>query len=252
MRKVLITTGAGQHENEWAQVLDISGPRFKKYAEAHGYDYREIWYDDINAVRFPEFWNPSSFIGKADLQPWRRDWILWKQNRTMLAPNWLRYAACMQLLGEYGLVLYFDVDTVIADFEHDIADEFPYDMWLAGPVNGPDPTSAGPGGALWMTRACEDSRRFWDAFWHGKLWTHHPLWTDGIDFMAMLGYTTIPQIRKKKRTQYDKGWHTIDPSWNVYPREHPEQRGKCYHIAGGLAPQEKVAAMLRLIKEKGI
>jgi hypothetical protein len=248
LRKIIITTGCGPEEKEWQEVCDISVPRFKRYAREQGYDFKAVWYDDINRERFPEFWNAKQFIGNADLQPWRKDWILWKGNRSMLSPNWIRYAACMQLLREYDLVVYFDVDTVIADFDSDVAEGFPYSKWLAGPVNGPDPMSAGPGGALWMTRSCSESKEFWQLFWEGKRWTHHPLWTDGIDFMSMLGYSTIPPIRKVRHTRYDRAWYTIPAEWNVYFREHPEQVGKCYHVAGGLAPLDKVTAMQSLIE----
>jgi len=252
MKKIIMTTGVGPKEELWQKVLDISGPRFQRYADRHGYDFKAVWYDDISRQRFPEFWNAERFIGKATEQPHRRDWIRWTGDRRMLAPNWLRYAAVQQLMNEYALIVYFDVDCIIADFETDIAEGFPYDKWIAGPINGPNPDDGAPGGAVWLTRTCEQSKQFWRRVWEGKRWTYHPLWTDGVDFVHLLGYTTMPPIRKVRRTEYDHAWHTISSEWSVYFREHPDIVGKCYHVAGGLDPNLKRIIMEDCIRVKGL
>ena len=119
----------------------------QKYAERHEYDFRAIWYDDIDPARFPEFRNPEPFVQGAVNYVRRRDFIRWRLDRSLLAPNWLRYAAVIQLLDEYDIVVYFDADLVIADFETDIAAGIPSEKWLAAPICGPSPDNAGPGRA---------------------------------------------------------------------------------------------------------
>ena len=252
MKKLIFTTGCGPEENEWRNVLNISEPRFQKYADYNGYDFKTIWYEDIDRKRFPEFWDASLFTRGAAEQPNRRDWIRWIGDRSMLAPNWLRYAAVQQFMSDYSLIVYFDVDCVIDVKAPDIAESFPYDKWLAGVVNGPNADDAAPGGAVWLTRTCSESKEFWLRVWEGKKWISHPLWTDGVDFVNLLGYTTMPPIYKVRHTEYDHAWHTIPSEWSVYFHEHPDLNGYCYHVAGGLSPELKRQVMLDCVRIKGI
>lgn|GEM_PF-5261912 len=250
MKKIIITTGCASGE-AWQAVLDISVPRFKKYAERHDYDFKAIWYNDIDAKLFPEFWDANRFDVGAINNDQRRDFIRWTRSRNMLAPNWLRYAAVIQLLKQYDVVLYFDADCVLADFETDLSKELQGEKWLATPLCSPSPGEAAPG-TLWVTRSCDQSKDFWWKVWCGQLWKVHPLWTDGVDFMDMLGYSTIPPVHKVRATEYDKSFVALSGEWGVYFVQNPQARGKCYHVAGGLPAISKATLMQTLIEERGI
>jgi hypothetical protein len=254
VRKVIITTSADPRE-PWGAVHALTFPRFRKYAELHGYDFKPIWYDDIDHAVFPEFRNPQPFVEGAVNFDVRADFIRWKMDRNLLAPNWLRYAAILQLIdyGEYDVVVYVDGDLVVGDFETDFMTEIPSDKWLIAPINGPDPNNAGPGGPLLATRACAESREFWRKVWFAKKWIMHPWWTDGVDFMDMLGYTINPPIHKERATEYDASWFVLPSEWVVWFGANPNTRGKFYHPGGGSGrAEEKVGEIERMIREKGI
>lgn len=250
MKKIIITTGCDPRE-AWKEVLAISVPRFERYAARQGYDFKAIWYPDINLARFPEFRFPDTFTHGAVNPDSRANFIRWNLDRGMLAPNWLRYAAAIQLLDTYDLVVYFDGDCVIADFEHDLLADMPADRWLAAPICGPSSDNAGPGGPLWATRSCDESKAFWDRVWHGRKWITHPEWTDGVDFMDLLGYSIYPPVRKIRESEYDAAFYQISNRWATWG-ENPGDGGRCYHIAGGGAPEGKGAAMKALIARLGI
>lgn len=249
MKKIIMTTGCAPGE-EWQPVLDISVPRFKKYAALHGYDFQAIWYTDICHDRFPEFHDPGLFDSGAVNYGVRQNFIRWKLDRSMLAPNWLRYAAVIQLLGEYDLVLYFDSDVVIADFSKDVLADMKEHEWLAAPIVGPSPDNAGPGGPVWASRSRLASKAFWLNVWKGQLWKSHPLWTDGVDFMDMLGYTITPPVHKVRATEYDQFFYEI-PRGTVawYPA-----RGPFIHAAGGAGSGDvawKIPVMRQIAEEVG-
>jgi hypothetical protein len=244
MKKIIITTGCDYRE-AWESVLKLTVPRFKRYAAAHGYEFRTIWYPDISSARFPEFWQPHFFTTGAAEYERRKDCIRWVLNRNMLAPNWLRYAAIMQLLDDYDLVVYLEADLVIADFETNIAAEIPEEKWLAAPICGPSPDNAGPGGPVLITRACAQAKKFWEKVWAGRKWIDNPFWTDGVDFMDLLGYSIMPPIHKTRLTEYDSVFHALAPEWAVWLRENPDARGRAYHIAGGNADPTGKAVMIK-------
>jgi hypothetical protein len=250
VKKLIITTGCDPRE-QWQEILKISVPRFERYAQRYGYDFKNIWYPDISAVRFPEFWQPTLFIRGAVNYEQRRDFLQWTGGRNLLAPNWLRYAAVQQLLEQYDLIVYFDGDCVIVDFETDLASGIPPEKWLSSAICGPSPDNAGPGGPLWITRSCPESKAFWLKVWQGRKWVTHPLWTDGVDFMDLLGYSIMPPVHKERETEYDSAFHRLSDKWAVWD-DNPSAEGKCYHIAGGTSPMEKAGAMRDLIARLGI
>jgi hypothetical protein len=249
MRKCIITTGCDPSE-PWTAVHALTFPRFRRYSEAHGYDFKPIWYGDIDPNVFPEFRAPETFIAGAVNYEVRKDFIRWRMDRILLAPNWLRYAAIIQMLdGEYDVVVYMDSDLVIEDFSVDLLDEVPADRWLACPLNGPSSDNAGPGGPLVATRSCSESRAFWKSVWFGRKWIEHPWWTDGVDFMDLLGFTVSPPIRKERATEYDSIVHYL-PFGTVHWFKEPDStRARFYHPtgSGSGAPERKVEQISRLL-----
>jgi hypothetical protein len=252
VKKILITTGCRSDE-PWRQVLDISIPRFQKYAERHGYDFSSVWYGGMN-VRFDHlFHHPDAFIDGVINYEVRKDFILWNRDRSVLAPNWLRYAWTIQLMETYDLVLYLDGDVVIGDFETDVASVLEDGKWMATPINGPSPDNAGPGGPICIVKTCEESKRFWWKMFLGQEWKRHPLWTDGVDLFALLGYTLSEPIHKYRETEYDQYFQVLPSEWMVWYQQNPSKVGNFYHVGGGNGnPLGKVAVMQRIIQEKGI
>jgi hypothetical protein len=252
MKKLLFTSACDPRETEWQRVLELTTPRMKRYAERHGYDFRMAWYGDIDHQRFPEFKNPGPFIGDAAGRGDRLNFILWKYDRSMLAPNWLRYAVTMQALDEYDLVMYMDGDLLIGDMETDIFQGWQEGTWIASAISGPNPPhDAGPGGPLYLTRGCPEAKAFWLKVWQGRKWITHPEWTDGVDVMDMLGYSITSPVHKIRATEYDSAFAEIPRDWVVWGRE--PGPGKGFHMGGGNAdPASKAGAIARIIKERGL
>jgi hypothetical protein len=254
MRKCIITTGCDPSE-PWVALHELTFPRFKKYAERYGYDFKPIWYQNINHDVFREFYNPGTFVEGAVNYEARQDFIRWRMNRNVLAPNWLRYAAIIQMLdGEYDEVVYVDGDLVIADFENDFMAGVPEEKWLACPLNGPSPDNAGPGGPLLVTRSCAASLEFWRRVWFSKRWITHQWWTDGVDFMDLLGYTVEPPIHKHRATEYDGAIHYFPFDMVNWFDESVSIRAKFYHPTGGGSgnPARKIGQIERLVRNLNI
>jgi len=250
MKKIIITTRCLPDE-PWAEVLAISEPRFSEYAERHGYDFSPVWYGGLN-VRFNHvFHHPEAFIEGVINYDLRKDFILWNRDRTMLAPNWLRYAWTIQLLETYDLVVYADADLLLVDLRDDIAEGFPGDRWIANSVPQNE-NGGGPSGCLYMTRKCPESISFWWKVWLGQLWKVHPMWTDGVDYMDLLGYSVLPPVRKVRSSEYDKVWWNFGECWATYWKEEKIEGVKAYHIAGGNGnPSGKAAKMREILKVCG-
>ena len=145
MRKIIITTGCDPRE-PWKAVLDLTVPRMEKYAAMHGYDFKALWYHDVE-TRFAEFHNPEPYVHGAAAYEVRKDFINWSVDRGMLAPNWIRYAAVLMLLEEYDVIVYMDGDLVIANFEKDVIVDMPPEKWLGASICGPSPDNAVSRGA---------------------------------------------------------------------------------------------------------
>jgi len=242
MTKVLLTTGCDPAEREWAEVLALTHPRMRSYATRHGYDFVPAWYRHV-IDRSDEFYHPEAFVDGAVNYEVRADFIRWRQDRSRLAPNWIRYAVAEQMLRQgVDLVVYVDGDVVIMDKLEDVADAIPADRWLASPVNGPAVDNAGPGGPLWAVRRCPDALAFLEANWRGQVWKSHPAWTDGVDMLALLGYSTWPTVRKIAPSQYDAGFCELRREWMGW---YPES-GRFVHIGGGgfAGKAEKIRRMV--------
>ena len=256
MRKVILTTGCDPSE-PWTRVHALTFPRFRKYAERHGYDFVSAWYNgdnyQVDAARFPEFYSPDQFTEGARNYEVRKDFIRWSMNRRWLAPNWIRYAAIIQLLETYDVVMYLDGDVVIGDFETDAIAGVPEEKWLVAPLNGPSPDNAGPGGPLFIVKSCAEAKAFWTRVWQGRKWISHEWWTDGVDFMDALGYSIEPPIHKVRDTEYDRAFQILPSDWMVWFGANPGARGHFYHPGGGGGRADaKVGEIKRLIAEYGI
>ncbi len=243
MTKVLLTTGCDPAE-PWAEVLALTHPRMRNYATRHGYDFVPAWYRHV-IDRAEEFMHPDAFVEDAINYDLRADFIRWRMDRSRLAPNWIRYAVAEQMLRQgIDLVVYVDGDVVVLDPSDDIADAIPSDRWLASPISGPSRDNAGPGGPLWAVRRCPEALAFLESNWAGGIWKSHPAWTDGVDFMAMLGYSVWPTVRKVGPSPYDAGFCELGHRWMGW---YPDMGGRFLHIGGGNANPAGKADLIRRI-----
>ena len=225
---MLFTTGACG-EPDWEAVLSLTAPRMQDYADAHGYEFKQLWYDDLKPEWLTLFHDPEPFLGGAINQEVRAPFLRWKSDPHFLAPCWLRYAYILQLLDEgYDVIAYLDADVAVLDKSEDFLSLIPSTRWLATPISGPSTDNAGPGGAMMVTRNTDMSRLFWRLVWQGQLWKSHPEWTDGVDFMAMLGYTITAPVHKILTTAYDPFFCEIRNDWFTwYPG-----KARMIHAAG--------------------
>jgi hypothetical protein len=240
VKKIIITTGAGSGESDWEELLSLTSPRMEAYADRHGYDFKEFWYTDLNDEWQNVFRNPDRFVSGAVNYEVRKDFIRWRGDRALLAPSWLRYAAVIQLMDTYDVVVYLDGDVVVCDFSEDFLSTIPEDKWLGSPISGPSADNAGPGGPMIITRS--QAKEFWRRVWDGRLWISNPLWTDGVDMMAELGYTTTAPVHKIIATAYDLLFYEVPRGWLAW---HPE-RGRMVHAAGGSG---NVAVKMQIIRQ---
>ena len=129
----------------------------------HGYDYREFWYEDFTEEEFPG-------IHHGRLPVWPID-------QSMTSPCWLKIPAIAKSLERSGLGgLLRRPIRLILDFSKDIGDELPPDKWLA---MHEDTTfdGTGPNIGVVVTRACEQSCKFWREAWDIDAW-RTATWTD--------------------------------------------------------------------------
>lgn len=250
MKKLLLTTACDPKE-PWAEVLAQTHPRMLRYAARHGYDFLAAWYPDV--ADYPAFAYPDTFVAGAVNYDLRADFIRWKLNRAWLAPNWIRYAATLKALSTYDAVVYLDGDVLIAYFDRDVLDEVPADKWLAASICGPSPDNAGPGGPMFATRSCLESVAFWAQVWIGRKWIAHPWWTDGVDFMDLLGYSIMPPVHKERETEYDASFHRIPDGWIGWGAE-PARGARFLHVSEGDSGNAggKLANIQRIIAERGL
>ena len=229
VKKALITIRSIPGDIAWWEIYKRARERFTRYAEMHGYEYRDFWYADFTEEEFP-----GVHHGRLPV---------WPFDRTMTSPCWLKLPAIAKSLEQYDLVVYFDTDCLILDFSKDIGDELPPDKWLA---MHEDTTyeGTGPNIGVVVTRACEQSRKFWREAWDIDAW-RTATWTDQGQAMHLLGFTTRPPVRKIRDTEYTPGYHVLGWEWNGSGNEpgtvKPGQR--VFHAAYGESAIWKLGVM---------
>ena len=82
MRKCLITCKAHPGEPAWFALWQFARERFMDYAAAHGYDFREFWYNDFDAGEWP-----GLIHGRLPA---------WPFDKSMTSPCWLKIPAMIR------------------------------------------------------------------------------------------------------------------------------------------------------------
>ena len=229
MKKCLITCKAHPGEPAWFALWQLARERFMDYADAHGYEFREFWYNDFDAARWP-----GVIHGRLPV---------WPFDTAMTSPCWLKIPAIAQSLERYDLVVYLDNDCIILDFLKDIADELPADKWLAMHESA-TPEGCVPNVGVIVTRSVPMAWKFWREAWDIDAWKTAK-WTDNGQVMYLLGYTTCPPVMKVHDTEYTNGYHILSEEWNNCV--HHERFCRIFHAAYGRSGEWKLQVMREAI-----
>lgn len=200
MKKLLITCKSHPGEAGWWDMFLLTRKRFQRYAKLHGYEYREVWYDDFK----PELW-PGLYTGRLPT---------WPFDHSKTSPCWLKIPAIGVGLQTHDTVVYFDNDVAILDFDRDIADDLPVGKWVGMP-NSTTPEGWGPNIGVVVTRSCPEAKRFWGEAWSSDAW-RTAKWTDNGQVMHLLGYTTAPPLQFIGPTEYTPGHEILGPEWEGF------------------------------------
>jgi hypothetical protein len=235
MKKVLITCRSDPSEGAWWELYKLASGTFMEYAKVHGYEYRDFFFEDIDA----EKWH-GIIRGRTPEWPFKR-------GRT--SPCWLKIPIINMMLDEYDEVLYLDNDCVILDFSKDIAAELPPLKWLAM-AECTTGEGTGPNVGVALTRNCVMARKFWQECWTANYWMSAK-WTDQGNVFGVLGYNHNPPISKLRSTEYDHGYHMLSDQWNDWAREpgkvHTDTR--ILHAAWGRDGAWKLSVMQEALKQ---
>lgn len=237
MRKILITCRADSREPEWYALWQLARGTFVKYAEEHGYEYRDFWYNDFSEAEWP-----GVIRGRLPV---------WAVDPSMTQPCWLKIPAIAKCLEEYDQVVYLDNDCVILRGDRDIGDDLPEGKWL-GMAEGTTGEGTGPNVGVVVTRSCPESKKFWREAWDREEW-RSAKWTDQGNVFACLGFNHNPPISKLRATEYDAGYHVLGSEWNDWTDAgiaHPTTR--IYHAAWGRDGAWKLAVMRNTLLSVGV
>ena len=239
MRKTLITCKADRSEPAWYELWQLSRERMMIYAERHGYEFNEFWYNDFNPDKYPGLYH-----GRLPV---------WPANPAMSSPCWLKIPAISEMIEQYDLIVYLDNDCVILDYSKDIADELPADKWLAM-ADVKTQEGCGPNIGVVVTRGNDlsfapdfvpdEAYLFWQDAWASNAWKTAK-WTDNGQVMHLLGYSTQPPLRKLRDTVYTPGYHILGEEWNGYGAGPGVVAPGCriFHAAWGRDGQWKLQVM---------
>ena len=236
MRKVLITCAADQSETTgYYQMFRLAELTMRPYAEKWGYDYKSIWYDNINAERWP-----GIIRGRTD----------WSHAAGRTRPYFLKIPAVAEMLDRYDVVFYLDSDCLILRDDRDILDSIPADKELA--LND---IGWGPFSSVSVTRSSDRSRKFWRQVWDFEGWRDCK-WIDNAGVLHYLGYTHITDpVTHIHDTEYTPLFHRIQGDWiaeGVQNPGNPDRDVMIFHLSHGREAWWKVENMERILRERGL
>lgn len=197
MRKILITCRSHPAEGAWWDLYLLTSERMRRYAALHGYEYRDVFYDDFDRAEWP-----GLFSGRLPV---------WPFNPQMTSPCWMKIPAINVAFRDHDVVVYLDNDVSVLDFDRDILDDLP-DGKVIGMPNSTTPEGTGPNIGIVVTRRSEDSMRFWRAAWDIDAWKTAK-WTDNGQVMALLGYSTSPPLVHLGDTEYTPVSQVLGQEW---------------------------------------
>ncbi|MFZ0666198.1 MAG: hypothetical protein WAM97_10610 [Acidimicrobiales bacterium] len=189
-RKVLCSIGAGPH----AELLAVSEPTFRAYADRHGYEVRIL--SETPAPERPPAWGKVQLI------------------RTLLA--------------DHDIVLWIDADAAVVDLSTDIYDDFKKfenaEMGLVAHTTG-EADFPIPNTGVWIFKRTRRIRRFLGQVWESTSWLNHKWWENAA-VLDLLGYDLSggrlevgTPTRMKDHTAFlPLEWNSIPPCPSPAPR----------------------------------
>jgi hypothetical protein len=187
--RALVTFAVGEHR----KLLDLSAPRFRRYADEHGYDL----------IVDP----PPVLIRPA---------------------SWYKVPALLAALDRYDEALWLDADIVICDLSRDLADEVPPTAWQAL-VRHHTPDGEVPNGGVWYVRpAIKPTLR---AIWAHDSYLNHGWWEQAA-LLDLLGYQHHP-ARLVEPSELYQHTHWLGLEWNSHEQNDRHPRPAFAHATAG-------------------
>ena len=197
-RRVLCSLAVGPY----VDLLAISSITFQAYSALHGYDLR-LCTDLLDGER---------------------------------PPAWSKIALVRDLLERYDEVLWVDADAIFLDISKDIADLLRpgKDLYLVEHVYEEDDSWRSANTGVFLVRASDWSRRFFERVWAAEQYIDHPWWENAA-VLDLLGYELPPDLkppRKVRRTELEDRVELIGLEWNstagasLAPRPRIRHRGR--------------------------
>ena len=236
MTKAFIAMKGDPAEGEWNEVYSLAHSTFRPYAEKHGYDFLPLWYENVDAARWP---------GLISGRP-----PAWHHDANRSHPYWLKIPAIIETLEKYDVVVYMDSDCLILDGSLDIFSVVPKEREIAlAEVNG-------YGGPV-VSTAVSVSRgyyglRFWEECWWSEAYKENPGWADNANVANALGYCLHPPWQKIRRTEYEESFYDLGWRWNAYTAQGGEYLPGCrvYHASGSGDAHTKLGWMRAAIERR--
>jgi glycosyl transferase family (putative galactosyltransferase) len=179
VRRALCSIGAGPHE----QLLAVSEPTFRAYADRHGYE----------------------LVTSTEADPAR-------------PPAWAKVAMLREVLEEFDLAVWIDADAVIVDGRDDIAADLEPGQQLGLVRHGDVPNT---GVMVW--RAGDFARALLGEMWGAKRRIDHPWWENaalldalGYDVPSFSRLERVLRRRPRapRPSRFSAGVQFLPPEWN--------------------------------------
>lgn len=179
MRKALATFASGPA----VDLLKISLPTFRNYAERHGYDV---------------------IVGD---EPCERP------------ASWCKVPLLQRLLTTHEFVLWIDADAIIVDPAVDIESVVPTSAFQAFATYSGEP-HAGPAPNLgvWALRTGSRTQEFLAAIWRQEDLIDHPFWEQAA-LMRLMGWLIESPFVKQRESEWDDGTFYLEQEWNWIPEQ---------------------------------
>lgn len=189
MRRAIVTMGVGPYE----ELLAISGPRMRAYADRHGYEYIEL-------------------SGLAPERP----------------PSWLKVLPLAAMLETYDALLWLGCDVLILDDSVDMADQIALTAWQALTAHH---TGEGeiPNCDVWYLRP--QMADYLRQAWAMEQYATHPWWEQKA-MLDQMGYGGSP-LQAEKPTELYRHTHFLPLEWNSHESSDRAQKPIFAHATYG-------------------
>ncbi len=228
MNRCIVTYAAGAHE----ELLDISLPTYRAFAERHGYDLLVTRNEISESSRFLHY-------------------------KTDLPPAWNKIPLLIDALERYDEVVWFDCDLVIVDDTED----FPplQDGKLHALVRHFEDYSEVPNSGVWRLRRVVPDMELWSLDLLNQMlmlcvFTNHGWWEQAA-LMTLMGYCVPPEgsdfQETKCRCVYPTVWHHSCQFMRLCWNSHPNYRADKSRIVHCSYPNmvQRVEVMRALVKD---